>query len=178
MIEVSDPDESGRQLRLLLVQHGIWSCLDLGSGLAPQEVIPVTRHVCVDAHQAYLDKVSVERPAVECVRLDLADNLPFEDREFCLVWLGDVLEHLERLDGERLLAEARRCARRFVVVRSPLGFLPQEGDAWNMGGEHWQKHRSGWTPEDLGPGLVETWVVPPNVIPGCTTPWFQAMIRA
>lgn len=57
----------------------------------------------------------------------------------------DVIEHLERADGERLIEAMEAMARRSVVIYTPNGFLPQKASADNP----WQLHRSGWTVEDF-----------------------------
>ena len=67
----------------------------------------------------------------------------------------DVIEHMEKEEGLRLLHEAKRIARHQVVVFTPLGFFPQshapdELDRWHMHGGRWQSHRSGWEPEEFG----------------------------
>jgi SAM-dependent methyltransferase len=61
------------------------------------------------------------------------------DAAICL----DVIEHLEKCDGWDLLKQLERVARKLVIVFTPSGFMPQEGD------RPWQKHLSGWTAEDL-----------------------------
>ncbi len=69
----------------------------------------------------------------------------------------DVVEHLEKEEGLRLLCLTERIARRQIVLFTPLGFMPQEHldgkDAWGLEGGRWQEHKSGWLPEDFG----ESW---------------------
>jgi hypothetical protein len=36
-----------------------------------------------------------------------------------------------------------------IVLFVPLGLHPQTADVFNMGGDHWQTHRSTWEPADL-----------------------------
>src|SRR6202795_2737511 len=60
-------------------------------------------------------------------RLATAERLPFEDGTFDLVWIFDVLEHVE--DPERVLREVAR------VLKTGAGFhivLPLEGQAWTI----------------------------------------------
>jgi hypothetical protein len=59
--------------------------------------------------------------------------------------LVDVLEHLERTDGENLLARAETWAGKKVIVKSPNGFFRQGA----LGDNHFQKHRSGWTVDEM-----------------------------
>jgi len=63
------------------------------------------------------------------------------------VFALDVIEHLLRADGERLLQEVARVAYRQIVVFTPLGFMPQSYDNRRNriagdGRGYWQTHRS------------------------------------
>lgn len=135
------------------------SLLDVGCGIRPQKVIEAARHVGVDIYDPYIERA--RSAGLDVVRHDVGSGLPFGDNAFEIVWLSDIIEHLEKERGRHLFEEARRVASRGVVVRSPVGFEEQEGDAWGMGGDHWQKHRSGWEPHEFGPEIV--WTVPPGV---------------
>jgi hypothetical protein len=73
----------------------------------------------------------------------LAEEL--EPGSFDAVVALDLLEHLEKDDGEALLATLERIAGRRVVVFTPNGFVPQD----DLGGSSWQRHRSGWTATEL-----------------------------
>lgn len=151
------------------------SLLDVGCGIAPQVVVPVMgRHVGLDVYMPYVERSRAK--GIEVVVWDLnITPLPFEDNSFEIVWLGDVIEHLEKVAGAALFNEAKRVASKAVVIRSPHGFERQTGDAWGLGGDHWQEHRSGWDPEEFGPERI--WRLPAGTIPGCASPWFQAFVR-
>ena len=81
----------------------------------------------------------------------------FPPRSVDTVFLTDVIEHLEKEDGRRLLTATEAIVQRQIVVFTPLGFMmnshPPGVDAWGMDGVSWQEHRSGWMPEDFD----ETW---------------------
>jgi hypothetical protein len=66
-------------------------------------------------------------------------------KSFDAVLLVDVLEHLDRADGESLLAKAETWAEKRVIVKSPNGFFRQGA----LGDNPFQMHRSGWTVADL-----------------------------
>lgn len=118
--------------------------LDLGAGIRPQEVLAARRTVRVDVWRIY-------RPDVVA---DLRRPLPFRDNSCDVAWCSDVIEHLDRPDGEQLLAEMARIARLGTIVRTPYGFFEQEPEdvLWEEDREvrnpH-QRHLSGWTPEEL-----------------------------
>ena len=69
----------------------------------------------------------------------------FGPRSFDCVLASDVIEHLTREDGERLIGIMERLARRKVVVFTPNGFLPQRA---YEGNPH-QEHLSGWTAAEM-----------------------------
>lgn len=70
--------------------------------------------------------------------------LPFKDRSVDAVVSLDVIEHLDREDGFRMLDLMERVARRRVILLTPNGFVPQAASD-----NPWQLHRSGWTVEDF-----------------------------
>lgn len=139
-----------RAIRLRL--EPVESLVDLGCGARPQTTLRAPRIVNVDVWRAYLDAAPPPR-----VLADLRQPLPFRDGAFDVAWCSDVLEHLDRVAGYRLVREAQRVSRRGVVVRTPLGWQAQAAhDAWGLGECQHQEHRSGWWPRDL-PG--ERWVI-------------------
>jgi hypothetical protein len=134
--------------------------LDLGAGICPQPFVKPFVHICVDVHRPYLERL--KRESADDPRYVLI-NAPWEqavgllpDKSVDTVFALDVIEHLEKADGLRLLREAERVARRQIVVATPHGFFPQcyddprQLDRWGMDGGYWQTHRSGWIPEDFG----------------------------
>jgi hypothetical protein len=82
----------------------------------------------------------------EFIQLDIRDlSERFGEDEFdCAVAL-DVVEHLSKDAGRKLLADLERVARRRVVIFTPNGFLPQEPYDDNP---H-QAHLSGWTVDEM-----------------------------
>ena len=68
----------------------------------------------------------------------------------------DVLEHLQKSDGEKLLEEAERASNKKIVLTTPNGFSAQD---FHIDGNPGQKHRSGWYKaefEDRGYNAVLT----------------------
>lgn len=57
----------------------------------------------------------------------------------------DLIEHLPRADGLALMEKMEQVARKRVVIFTPNGFLKQG----EYGGNPWQVHHSGWTPDDF-----------------------------
>lgn len=141
------------------------SVLDIGCGIRPQTLLkdpPI--HICCEPcpeYVGYLQKnVMPEHKNLIVLNLDWdAVVEAFPERSVDTVVITDVIEHLTREDGKRLLALTETIARNQVVVFTPLGLLPQEHDsdidAWGLHGGAWQAHKSGWLPDDFD----DTWTI-------------------
>lgn len=142
------------------------SLLDLGAGIRPQDVLSARRSFRVDAWPRY-------RPDVVA---DLRRRLPFVNDAVDVTWCSDVIEHLPKADGKNLLGEMDRVSRRGVVVRTPVGFHPQDPEdvPWEIDREvrnPYQRHVSGWNPEEiLVPGGV-AFVIPQQ--PNHSNLWYR-----
>jgi len=56
----------------------------------------------------------------------------------------DVIEHLHKADGWRMLEDMERLATRRVIIFTPNGFIPQKSQYGDL-----QEHLSGWTAEEM-----------------------------
>lgn len=123
---------------------------DVGPGIRPQPFFRADWHLCIEPHHEYVVKlIEMGYPVIEGTARAF---LPYID-PVDVIYMLDVIEHMEKGEGRECLQLAREKADQ-VVVFTPLGFHEQsyrEGDkdAWGMNGTHWQTHRSGWTPEDF-----------------------------
>jgi len=70
--------------------------------------------------------------------------LPFRDKAFDYVLAVEVLEHLTKEQGWKLISELSRCCKRKIILTTPNGFKPQEGHEIPT-----EAHLSGWTVEEL-----------------------------
>lgn len=80
----------------------------------------------------------------------------FADDSFDFVVSLDVIEHLAKEDGYRMLYEMNRISSKGFAVSCPVGFLWQPPEGRNV----MQAHISGWTPSEfrrMGFSLVNTW---------------------
>ena len=126
----------------------VGSVLDIGAGIRPFGWYKPAKHVCVEPHLPYVDQL--EQAGYEVWRMIAREALRMASvGEFEGIYLLDVIEHMTREDGEEVLRYAQMLKPTQIVVSTPDGFLEQHGDAWGMGGEHWQEHRSGWVPADF-----------------------------
>ncbi|HTR80547.1 MAG TPA: methyltransferase domain-containing protein [Bacteroidota bacterium] len=75
--------------------------------------------------------------------LDIGEHFP--QRSFDCVMALDVIEHLKKEDGYRLLEMMERIARKKVIIFTPNGFLRQEA----YDGNPFQVHLSGWDVDEM-----------------------------
>ena len=126
------------------------SILDLGCGIRPFAGISFPNpSLHVDVFAPYLEAAA--KMHFPTLKLDISKSLGnyFIPRSYDIVLLLDVVEHLEKDSAMSLIAEAKHISREKVIIYTPDGFLPQEGDAWGLGGSEYQKHRSGFTKGEL-----------------------------
>ncbi len=133
--------------------------LDVGPGIRPQKHVFPLVHICVEPFAPYIERIREgvgDDPRfvfLNCTWQEGLKTLP--DKSVDSVFALDVIEHLEKDEGLELLRQARRVARRQVMIFTPLGYMPQDydetdkKDRWGMQGGFWQTHRSGWEPEDF-----------------------------
>lgn len=132
---------------------------DIGPGIRPMGWYTPARHVCVEPCPAYAVRLRakgyqvVEQRAVDFLA---ARRLPSDSA----VYLLDVIEHMDWEDGLRTIALLLSERPKQIVVFTPNGFLPQSGDAWGLGGDSWQLHRSGWMPADFPGWEIERLAAP------------------
>jgi SAM-dependent methyltransferase len=104
--------------------------LSLGVDIS-EEAVAASRTQGIHSHYAILDITRLEQH--------------FPDRSFDCVLASDVIEHLTKKDGDRMIAAMERIARRRVIIFTPNGFLPQRP----YGGNPFQEHVSGWTVDEM-----------------------------
>lgn len=129
---------------------GFSSLLDVGCGSASPlrhfRARAAKRMVGVDGFQPSIDRSKALGIHDEYVFHDVL-RLPevFPDKSFDAVCALDLIEHVEKDVGLRLLADLERIAAKRVVIVTPKGFLPQA----EFDGNAYQKHVSGWEPEEM-----------------------------
>jgi len=120
--------------------------LDVGAGFGKYGAL--AREFASPSRVDALDVTAPRLPGYDHVYLGdlraLERVLPADAPRYDLALFVDVIEHFEKAEGHRVLAELLRHARK-VLVTTPLGFRPQE-----IPGMPFETHRSGWWPWDFG----------------------------
>jgi len=140
--------------------------LDIGCAFRPQQFVDAKTHICCEPCDEYMERLMMETAADSkfvylCADADRAAAL-LPSRSVDSIFMIDVLEHIERESGARVVEHFKTIARKQILIFTPLGFMDQTADSsgldpWGMGGIEWQKHRSGWRPEDFP--LDEGWTI-------------------
>jgi hypothetical protein len=131
------------------------TCADIGPGLRPQRLLDCPVHVLVEPWRPYADQLVTTYPDKLVVNAFATPYLgSMLDNSIDTIFLLDVIEHIEKEEGQALLQEALRVARVQVVVYTPLGFMPHEvhdtpSDWGDIPHGSTQRHLSGWTPQEL-----------------------------
>lgn len=131
------------------------TCADIGPGLRPQRMLDCPVHVLVEPWRPYADRLVSTYPEKVVINSYATPYLnSMLDKSIDTIFLLDVIEHIEKEEGKKLLKEACRVARVQVVIFTPLGFMPHEahdiGQDWgDVQHGDTQKHLSGWIPKEF-----------------------------
>jgi hypothetical protein len=129
--------------------RGLIECdvvLDVGAGIRPMAWYAPAEHICVEPFAPYAERL--EAAGYMVLRATALQALRSIEGPVDAVYMLDVIEHMDKPEGLHVIELAKTHARQ-IVVHTPHGFQPQTGDVWGLGGEFWQEHRSGWTPDDF-----------------------------
>jgi hypothetical protein len=102
--------------------------------------------VGVDLFEPDIDKSRIEKIHNEYRLLDaIKTGEHFSANSFECALASDLIEHLTKEDGKKLIEVMERLASRRVIIFTPNGFLLQPAHSGNP----WQEHRSGWSVEEM-----------------------------
>lgn len=133
--------------------------LDIGCGIVPMSYFRPKLHIMMEPWHEYSDILSYRHAgdkSVIILRQNALDGLTtFSDQSVDSIFMLDVIEHMPKAVGLKVLEECERVARQQIVVFTTLGFMPQhvdlqnEKDGWGLNGAEVQEHLSGWMPDDF-----------------------------
>ncbi|MFQ5977096.1 MAG: class I SAM-dependent methyltransferase [Candidatus Heimdallarchaeota archaeon] len=122
--------------------------LDIGCGSSS----PIKRFskklfcVGVDAFQPSIDRSREQNIHSKYHKLDVMSlGEKFEENSFDCVLALDLIEHLRKDEGFKLLKMMEKIAESRVIIFTPNGFVPQKEYEDNP----WQAHKSGWTVDEM-----------------------------
>jgi len=81
----------------------------------------------------------------DCLIRASASTLPFKERVFDYVLSIEVIEHLNKVSGEKMIIELERVCKRKIVVTTPNGYLEQHPYIATES----EIHRSGWSAQEF-----------------------------
>ena len=81
----------------------------------------------------------------DVIRCDLR-FLPIKDATCDVVIANQVIEHLEKKDGFKLVNDLEKISRETIIITIPVGYNPKHH---LEDGNPWQAHRSSWHPEEF-----------------------------
>jgi hypothetical protein len=132
--------------------------IDIGCGIVPMNYFRPQLHLMVEPWREYSDILSygyAGDKGVIVIRAGALEALEqFGNNSVDSIMLLDVIEHLGKDEGLKVIHESERVAREQIVIFTPLGYMPQhmesgQADGWGLGGSTVQEHRSGWDPKDF-----------------------------
>jgi SAM-dependent methyltransferase len=125
---------------------GCTSALDLGcGGGSPVRHLGIPCLAGMDGHPPALDDAKHAGTHQEYFLGDVREiGTLFAAGRFDACFAVDLIEHLTKEDGLRLLRDMERVASKRVIIFTPNGFLPQRGAEDDL-----QEHLSGWEPEEM-----------------------------
>ena len=125
---------------------GCKTVLDVGCGSAsPLRFLSGMHLTGLDGYARALDEARERGTHDEYVLSDVKKvGEVFPTRRFDACVALDVIEHLEKEDGWRMLEGMQKLATLRVVIFTPNGFMPQKSKDGDL-----QEHLSGWTADEM-----------------------------
>ncbi|MDR3602253.1 MAG: class I SAM-dependent methyltransferase [Desulfosporosinus sp.] len=148
-VKVVDHKDFLATINALLVNSS--TVLDVGCGVG----VTLKEFCCpikigVDAHRPYLENANSGEQFIKLnFKAERISEL-FLPNSLDSVTLIDVIEHFEKGIALDVLRQVENIAAKKVIVFTPRGFFQQiDVDHYGLGGESYQRHRSGWEVEDF-----------------------------
>lgn len=104
----------------------------------------------IDIYQKVLEqarKTGMYKNLIKGDLIDVCKKLITQNKKYDLVFCSQVIEHITRKDGEKLLDFCEKLANKQIFIGTPRGFMRQPED-YVKDNPH-QYHKSGWTEEDF-----------------------------
>ena len=124
---------------------GCDSVLDLGCGYNSLiQICDVPFSIGVELFEPYVEESRKKGIHHQCIKADIR-KIEFNPKTFDAIIFLEVLEHLTKEEGYRLIKNAEKWARKKIILTTPNGYLNQ--DVYDN--NHLQEHKTGWQVEEL-----------------------------
>jgi hypothetical protein len=142
-----DPAQILTRLEFRRVMLGSENVLEVGCGKTPNlQWLGIENSTGIDGYAPYLEVAKQEKLHKEVILGDVRDlEKYFKPGQFDTVVALDVIEHLTKGDGLRMMRSMEKIAAHKVVFFTPSGFLPQHSFENN----DLQEHLSGWEAKEM-----------------------------
>jgi SAM-dependent methyltransferase len=143
----ADPSQIQIKLALRKALLGCNSVLDVGCGSAPTlRQLGVAHCVGLEGYQPAVEEARRRNTQDEIIHGNAGDlTRLFQPRQFDACIAMDVIEHLPKEAGLKLMRDMELIAKKKVVFFTPSGFLPQSHSA----NDDLEEHLSGWEAEEM-----------------------------
>lgn len=130
---------------------GSRTVLDVGCGVGETlKDLSCPIKIGIDAHRPYLEHAKCGEQFIKINFMAERLRELFLPNSLDSVTLIDVIEHFEKDVAFHVLCQVEEIATKRVIVFTPRGFFQQfDVDHYGLGGELYQRHRSGWEVEDF-----------------------------
>ena len=143
-------DDPSRILVRLALRKALLGCenvLDIGCGAVPtMRMLGVPHSTGLEGYRPSFEKAQRDKVHDEIIFGDvrnLADFFKPDQFDACVAL--DLIEHLTKPEGLKLLEQMERIAKRKVIIFTPSGFVPQRHAAQ----DDLEEHLSGWDPSEM-----------------------------
>ena len=143
----TDPGAITVRLALRKALLGCQSVLDVGCGSSPvMRTIGVPHIVGIDGYEPSVGEAKRLDTHDEIIHGDVRDLARyFHPKQFDACVGLDVIEHVVKPDGMKMIQDMERIAAKKVILFTPCGFLQQ----WHTANDDLQEHLSGWEPAEM-----------------------------
>ena len=143
----TDPGAITVRLALRKALLGCQSVLDVGCGSSPvMRTIGVPHIVGIDGYEPSVGEAKRLDTHDEIIHGDVRDLARyFHPKQFDACVGLDVIEHVVKPDGMKMIQDMERIAAKKVILFTPCGFLQQRHTA----NDDLQEHLSGWEPAEM-----------------------------
>ena len=142
-----DPNQILVKLALRDALEGCDSVLDVGCGVTlTMRQLGVSQSCGAEGYEPSFLEAKRRNTHDQLVQCDVRDlSKHFQPRQFDACLALDVIEHLTKPDGLKLMADMEKIARKRVIFFTPSGFLEQH----HASNDDLQEHLSGWEAAEM-----------------------------